>query len=318
MRLKILGLSTMSLLLFMTPGEPQGPLSRSRVNVFRIDAATIAARSQGLFAAEGLELEITVTSSSTQQMRGLSNRSYEIVNTAFDNVLAWSGKEGAEIVAVAQASDRISSPLFVRPEIKSWSDLRGKKIAVDAIDTAFALVLRRMLLAHGLDFSHGDYELQAVGATEPRLMSMKRGGTVAAILNPPFDAEATEAGMVRLGDSSEVLPNYPDSVWAVNRAWAEGHRRDLVGFLRAWLAGARWVREPANRETSIKLISAELKLAPQAAAGVIRRVSVSGALNLPGLQSVLDLRTQFGFRLPMGALLERYHDPSYYREAVGR
>ena len=31
-------------------------------------------------------------------------------------------------------------------------------------------------------------------------------------------------------------------------------------------------------------------------------------LNLPGLQGVLDLRTQFGFTLPMGTELARYYD----------
>jgi ABC-type nitrate/sulfonate/bicarbonate transport system substrate-binding protein len=58
-------------------------------------------------------------------------RTYDIASTAFDNVLAWSGREGAEIVAVAQISDRTVLPVFVRPEIKSWSDLKGKKLAAD-------------------------------------------------------------------------------------------------------------------------------------------------------------------------------------------
>ena len=67
-------------------------------------------------------------------------------------------------MAVAQISDRTVLPVFVRPEIKSWSDLKGKKLAADAPDTAFALVLRRVLLANGLDLNRGDYEQVAVGA----------------------------------------------------------------------------------------------------------------------------------------------------------
>ncbi len=301
-----------------TVNAQQKDLRTLRLSVFRVDAAMVAAKARGLFAAEGLDVNITVTANSTEQMRGISKGAFDIVSTAFDNVLAWPGREGAEIVAVAQTADKIVLPVFVRPEIREWNDLRGKKLAVDAVDTAFALVLRRILLAHGLDLQRGDYELVPVGATGQRLDSLKRGETFAAILNPPFDTQAVGVEMVRFADSSEVLPDYPDTIWAVNRAWAKSHRGELVAFLRAWLAGVRWAMEPVNREAAIKLISAELKLSTQAGAGVMARLSASGALNLAGLQSVLDLRTQFGFALPMGAVLTPYYDLDYYRAAAGR
>jgi hypothetical protein len=47
-------------------------------------------------------------------MRGLGKGSWQIVSTAFDNVLGWSGREGAEIVAVAQVSQGIVLPVYVR------------------------------------------------------------------------------------------------------------------------------------------------------------------------------------------------------------
>src|SRR5262247_1542881 len=212
-------------------------LKKIRLNVFRIDAATATARAEGFFAAEGIEVDITLTPNSTEQMRGLSQGKFDIVSTAFDNVLAWSGREGAEIVAIAQISDKTVLPVFVRPEIKNWSDLKGKKLAADAVDTAFALVLRRVLLANGLDLNRGDYELIAVGATGQRLESMLKGETFAGILTSPFDTKAEAASMRRIGDSKEVLPDYPNTIWAANREWAQKNREVLVAYLRAWLAG---------------------------------------------------------------------------------
>ena len=212
-------------------------LKKIRLNVFRVDAATVAARVQGYFATDGLDVEITATPNSTDQMRGVSQGKFEIASTAFDNVLAWSAREGAEIVAVAQISDKTVLPVFVRPEIKTWSDLKGKKLAADAVDTAFALVLRRILLANGLDMTRGDYDLVALGATGARLESMVKGETYAAILNAPFDAKALSAGMRRIGDSKEVLPDYPNTILAVNREWGQKNRDTLVSYLRAWLKG---------------------------------------------------------------------------------
>ncbi|OGQ49336.1 MAG: hypothetical protein A2W66_12565 [Deltaproteobacteria bacterium RIFCSPLOWO2_02_56_12] len=318
MAIKTLSLITMLgpfLLLAVNANAQQKDLLPLRLSVFRIDAAMVAARARGLFAAEGINANITQTPNSTAQMRGISNGSFEVAATAFDNVLAWSGKEGAEIVAIAQVSDRTVLPVFVRQEIRDWGDLKGKKLAVDAVDTAFALVLRRILLAHGLDLNRGDYELIAVGATGQRLESIARGETFAGILNAPFDVKAVEAGLRRIGDSREVLPDYPNTILAVNRAWAQSHRRELLAFLRGWMAGMRWAKNPANREEAVKLVAADLKLSPKAAAGSVEELSATGALNLPGLESVLKLRTEFGFKLLKGSSLAFYYDLDYYRAA---
>jgi ABC-type nitrate/sulfonate/bicarbonate transport system substrate-binding protein len=296
----------------------QKEMRKIRLSVFRIDAAIVAARVNGYFADEGLEPEITETANSTNQMRGLSQGQFDIVSTAFDNVLAWSGKEGAEIIAVAQIRDKTELPVFVRPEIKDWSDLKGKKLAADAVDTAFALVLRRILLAHGLDMTKGDYELVALGATGARLESMIKGETSAGILNPPFDAKALAAGMRRIGDSMEVLPDYPNTNFAVTRTWAETNRGQLIAYLRAWLKGVSWTKDPANREAAIKTVGAELKLNPKQAQESVDELSTTGTLNLPGLQVVLDLRNQFGFKLPKGDKLAVYYDTQYLNAAKGK
>lgn len=293
-------------------------LRKVHLNVFRVDAATAAARGNGYFAAERIDVDATPTPSSTAQMRGLSQGKFDIISAGFDNVLAWSGKEGADIIAVAQVRDKTELPLFVRPEIKDWSDLKGKKLAADAVDTAFALVLRRILLAHGLDLAKGDYDLVAVGATGNRLESMIKGETYAGILNPPFDAKALAAGMRWIGDSKEVLPDYPNTVLATSREWAEKNRNTLIAYLRAWLKGMSWVKDPANRETAIKTVGIELKLNPKEAQESVEELSTTGNLNLPGLQVVLDLRNQFGFKLTKGDKLPVYYDTQYLNAAKGK
>jgi ABC-type nitrate/sulfonate/bicarbonate transport system substrate-binding protein len=293
-------------------------LKRIELSVFRVDAGTAAAQAQEFFAKEGLDVHVTSTGSSTEQMRGLIGGKLQITTGAFDNVLAWSGKEGAEIIAVAQSTASPSLSLFVRPEIKNWDDLRGKKLAADAVDTAYALVLRKILLAHGLDFTRGDYELIGVGATPNRLESIIKGETFACILSPPFDGQGLAAGMVKMTDHREVLPNYPGSSIIVARPWAESHRAELAAFLRARTAGVDWVKNPGNREAAVTAVADTLNIRREDAANRIDEVAKDGALNVAGLKNVLDLRVQFGFKLPMGNTLEKYYDESYYREAAGK
>jgi NitT/TauT family transport system substrate-binding protein len=179
-------------------------------------------------------------------------------------------------------------------------------------------VLRRVLLANGLDMTKGDYELVALGSTGARLDSMIKGETFAGVLNPPFDIKALDAGMRKIGDSREVLPDYPNTIFAVARDWGQKNRDSVLAFLRAWLKAGAWVRDPANREEAIKIVGPELKVNPKQAAERIDEQSTTGNLNLPGLQVVLDLRNQFGFKLPKGDKLPVYYDAAFINAAKGK
>ena len=287
---------------------------RLLVNVFNVDAALAVGRARGMFGAQGIDVEVIVTPNSTDQMRGLGNNSWQIVSTAFDNVLGWSGRDGAEFIAVAQVAQGITLPVYVRPEVKSWDDLRGKALAVDAVDTAYALVLRRVLLAHGLEMERGDYTLIPKGTTGYRLDSMTQGETFAGVLNSPWDAKAAAAGMVRFADHREVLPDYPGGVFAVSRPWAGNNHALLVKYLRVWDDALRWAHDEKNRDEAINAIGAAEKVDEKTATNRLRQLPASGELNLPGLQAVLDLRVQFGLTPPMGKELIEYYDKSFYRE----
>ena len=133
----------------------------------------------------------------------------------------------------------------------------------------------------------------------------------------PF-RDTLDAGMRRIGDSREVLPDYPNTIFAVAGEWGRQNRHTVIGFLRAWLKADAWVKDPANREAAIKLLGAELKLNPKQAAENIDELSTTGKLSLPGLQVVLDLRNQFGFKLPKGDKLPVYYDGAYVNAVHGK
>jgi ABC-type nitrate/sulfonate/bicarbonate transport system substrate-binding protein len=101
----------------------------------------------------------------------------------------------------------------------------------------------------------------------------------------------------------------------VSRDWAQKNREVLLAYLRAWLKGMAWAKDPANRDAAIKIVGAELKLNPKQATESVDELSHTGILNLRGLQVVLDLRNQFGFKLPQGDKLPVYYDAAYFNTA---
>ena len=284
-----------------------------RIITFGESALVALARAGGIFAAEGLDVEETRTPSSTEQMRGLIEGRWDVASTAFDNVLAWSERIGPEVVAVAKASEGVNLPVHVRPEIRTWDDLRGKALAVDAVDTAYGLVLRRILQEHGLELDR-DYTFVAAGATGHRFASMEKGETYAGILNPPWNARAEEAGMRLFARHDEVVPDYPGGTYAVCKPWAEANRAAVVGFLRALGAATRWASDPARRKSAAELVASEMSVEPGRAEVALGRVPASLALDADALAVPLRIRLGFGLTPPHGAEVAAYLDGSYLAE----
>ena len=301
------------LLLAMAPAAQKGP-PLLRVITFVPYPALVAADERGFFAAENLTVSWEITPSSTVQMQGLTAGRWDIAITSFDNLLASHVREGVPSVAFGVV-DRIDLPLYVRPEIATYEDLRGRPLAVDAVDTAFALVLRRMLLAHGLDLNRGDFTLVGAGAPQQRLDSITSGETYGGILNPPWNILGEQAGLHQLGHHSEVLPDYPGSVLASTREWLAqpDNRAAVVRFLRAWQRGAEWAVN--NRAATRELLARVRNVPPAAADNLLDATLTDLSLNPSGLATVRDLRVDLGLVPPPGPNVADYYDLTLYEEA---
>ncbi len=286
-------------------------LAKLGLITFSESAAVALARAGGLFERHGVEVDVTRTPSSTEQMRGLIEDRWQIASTAFDNVLAWSARDGGpQVVGVAQASGSVDLPVYVRPEIASWDDLRGKPLAVDAVDTAYGLVLRRILQAQGLELDR-DYTFVAAGATGYRLEAMEKGEAFAAVLNPPWNARAEESGMRLMARHSDVVPGYPGGVFAVSRPWGEAHREEVAAFLRGLRDATRWARSPERRGAAAALAASEMSVGQEQAARALARLPETLRLDPAAFAIPLEIRLRFGFAPPNGTAIADYLDASY-------
>jgi ABC-type nitrate/sulfonate/bicarbonate transport system substrate-binding protein len=281
-----------------------------------------AAESQGLFAKHGVKVEIINTPNSGELREGLAQGRYHIAHGGVDNAVAMA--EVAKVdVAVIMGGDGGLNHLFVQPEISSYEDLRGKKVLVDAPNTAFALLLYKMLQEKGL--KRGDYEVQPLGATFQRLEAMlKDKSNAAAILNPPFSIRAKKEGLKDMGSAVDVIGPYQSgSAWVV-RSWGQANADTLVRYTKAYIEGLRWAMNPANKTAAVNLLSERLKLpqdvtaeAYEMAGDPRKGFAKDAKLDLAGFRNVLKLRAeilgQWGGTPPAP---DKYLDLSYYERAV--
>lgn len=285
------------------------------------------ARATGLFAEEGLEVSVEATPSSMYQMAHLIDGDFEIAATAIDNVVAYMEGQGAAKTTraadlrVFMGSATYRNAFVVAPSIRSFDDLRGRKIAVDALSTGYAFLLRKMLADNGL--TEDDYAFESIGAPAQRWAAVKSGSHVGALLTDELTEIATRAGFHVMTSDPDPWDNYQGNAYVVRRDWAEAHREQLIGFVRAFLRAVRWTLDPANLDDLTRLIKQHLPAigAEQAAAAsrALQRpksiLTPDMPLNIPGIRTVLALRSRYG--TPRKQLDDpfSYVDLSYYDSA---
>src|SRR5947209_14081865 len=152
-----------------------------------------SAQAKGFYAKRGLAVDLKFTPNSDELRNGLAEGRYQIAHSAVDNAFALKDKANVDIAVVLGGDDSFNR-LIVQPEIKSLADIKGKTVAVDAVNTAYAFQLYEMLRQKGLN--KGDYEVKPVGGTGQRLEAMTKDKTyAAAMMNPPFSIRAEKAGL---------------------------------------------------------------------------------------------------------------------------
>ena len=139
---------------------------------------------------------------------------------------------GVDLFSVGGVVNGLTQVIVAGKKYKTYSDLRGTTIGVQALTSGATNVLKRILKKNGLDYP-ADYKLLAVGGGSFNLAALTSGQISATYLVVPLNYSAEEQGFNVLGYYKDYFPNYQLSVLAVKRAWAEKNRALLVRFSRA-------------------------------------------------------------------------------------
>ncbi len=322
----------LSILMLPVPGLSAQSLSPVSVIGFSGGSnwPIFVAQEKGFFARNGLDIKLTATPNSVYQLTNLIAGKFDIGMTAIDNVIAY--QEGQGEVAVPQKPDLVAFlgvnsggrfNLMVLPEIKSFADLTGRELAVDALTTGYAFVLREMLRQGGL--KPEDYRLVSAGGSSQRWKGLSERNYAGTLLNAPFDAMAEAAGFKPLASSSDVVGRYQGSVGATRRSWAAANEAKLVGYIRGFVTAVDWLYDPANKTEAIAILQRNLPQMTQENAERsykdLLQSEQSGftpkaAMDVEGVRTVLKLRSEFG--RPQKNLTDpmRYYDPRFYQKAL--
>jgi ABC-type nitrate/sulfonate/bicarbonate transport system substrate-binding protein len=283
----------------------------------------IAGTSQGIFEKHGLKVEVLFTQNSVELRDDLATGRVQIAHSAVDNAVAMVERAKHDVVIVS-GGDSSMNEFFVQPEVRSFADLKGRILAVDAPNTAYALQAKKILLMNGLK-EGADYSLKEVGGTLFRYRAMRDNKEMAAtMLNPPFSVDAPGAGLKSMGRAVDLIGPYQATGGFVLRPWARTNADTLERYLAAFIDATRWVRAKENKEASAKMLVERFKLEPKVAERTWELLTdpkfglaPDARFNVEGFKNVLALRAEiegdWGGKPPAA---ERYYDLSYYEKAL--
>jgi ABC-type nitrate/sulfonate/bicarbonate transport system substrate-binding protein len=279
------------------------------------------AQRKGFFAREGIDLEmLPIEGGAANMVAALNKGVVEITRTATPYLIQ-DVLKGSEAVAIAGETATPIYSLIVKPEIKSFADLKGRTVGLSlAVDT-ISISTRKLMAMNGI--KAGDFKVKELVGTPARSQCLTKGECDAVPLGQPEDLILMKQGYQRLGVSTDAMSNFQFIVSAVRRSWGEKNKDALVRYVRGLASAYRFMRDPDHRDEVVRIVldttgSSEdiarqtLSLYFEPDRGVVPK---QGEIDVKGFGQVIQVMAEAGELKPPLPPPERFIDLQYLKAA---
>jgi NitT/TauT family transport system substrate-binding protein len=168
-----------------------------------------------------------------------------------------SNLAGSDIVTIASIEPRLPYALLAQKEIKSFDQLKGKRLAISRFGSASDLAARLILQRYGL-VPDKDVTILQTGGTSTRLSALSKRSVDSTILTPEFFNVAKKIGFTILADPTQYDIPFPQLEVITSRAFLKTQPDVATRYMRAIIEGIYMVKN--NPEPSIRAMSKYLRI----------------------------------------------------------
>jgi ABC-type nitrate/sulfonate/bicarbonate transport system substrate-binding protein len=281
---------------------------------------TVAER-KGFFVREAIDLVVVPIPGGTDRIVAALDKGEIDAGKNATPYLIQAALKGSDAVAIiAQTTNPVYS-LIVRPEIKSFADLKEKVLGLSTPGDTITLSTVRLLAAKGVKAK--DFRAKAVVGTAARFECLKSGECAAVPMGQPEDLDAIKQGFPRLGFTYEAGADLIFNVDMTRRAWGEKNHAALVRFTRAFAASYEFINDSKNRAEVTGIIKESLKVSDGVAQEIFAPylepgknvLPKKGELDLKAFNRVLALMGDAGVIPAPVPAAERFTDLRYLKAA---
>ena len=246
------------------------------------------AQAAGLYAAEGLDVEIISMNGGSRGAQELQSGRIDAMHVGLSSVIKLN-QDGGDLRTIASLSNVIRFTLFAAPGVRTAADLKGGAVGVSAFgsesDSTVTLALAR------LGLRREDVVLKEYGGGMRRLEALKSGEIKGTAINEPVASLAREAGLTALVDLvAEKIPWLFSSI-VVKASSLQSHRDVMIRLLKASIEGnylaltdEKRAKEVLAREARI----VEAKIIDTSYDDFKQQSPVNLEPSRPGAQNIID------------------------------
>jgi NitT/TauT family transport system substrate-binding protein len=198
----------------------------------------------GIFKKHGLNVTITRLNDSSQLVPALASNSVQIgVGVGADSAAAIL--HGANLRYIAMSEPHYNLEMWAAPDIKTFADLKGKKVGLTSPGSQGDFGLTALLESKGMKRS--DVQSTFLKSVPAEVAALESGAVSAILTQPPQGAQTREKGAHRLAEMSG-LP-FPLGTYTVQASYLQKNREVLQKFYAAEAESLQYVRTH-KKETS--------------------------------------------------------------------
>jgi NitT/TauT family transport system substrate-binding protein len=253
-------------------------------------------KKNGYFQNEGLDVDLTVAQGGAELLPSLVAGKLQIGYSAWVPAIL-ARAQGYDLMMLAGHANAPASPpeggaVLVPKDspIQRWNDLKGKRVAVNNVQSLAWLTIAEPLRKHGVSIK----EVTVTELPYPLMNDALVNGRIDAISQvEPFTTILLSSGKARVVGYPyvETLPRLPLAGWVASEKWISRNPEAAEKFVRAFRKGVEFMN--SNREEGLKLMVEFSKLDPSIARNV--RLDVfDPAINAELMQKQADLMLEHG------------------------
>jgi NitT/TauT family transport system substrate-binding protein len=292
----------------------------------------VIASSRGDFKKEGLNVQIGVYSGGAKALQALLGGSADIVAGAYSNTITMAVKNQKLVSFATQAV----CPGWVfgvtkanRGKIKSYADLKGKRIGVSSPGSSFHMGVNYLLSRAGV--KPEDVSIIGVGSSSGAIAAARSGQIDALMTNDPVATVLEDSGdlfplaemRTEAGSRETLGGNYPEASIYATRDFIAKNPKTIQAIANAIVSAEKWMAT-ATPEQVAAAVPAEYALADKdvfakAYSAMRGCISQDGMMTDEATKTVRDVIAAFDPEVAAATIdLKATYDNRYVEKAAKR
>ena len=268
----------------------------------------------GIFKKNGLDVNILTAQSTVPCIQSMLAGEAQVGNPETVAGLI-ANQNGANFVNIMNYQKTILFELFVRSEIKSPQDLKGKKMGINRFGATAESMSRIMLKNLGLD-PHKDMTFVQVGGGSERALSLMNNVVQASLFSPPEPVRlAKEPSLRLLAKLSDQGVVYPYLNLVTTRKYLKDRPDVIRNFVRGYLESLKFYATSKTESTDI--IAKWLRIKDKELVDYVHKTTAENSYMKPYVPRDAELIYEFAqveVKKPIAVKWEETYDNSFVRE----